>query len=107
DRGQDERVELTRLKQQIKDTVGKAWLKEVDRLPAADQPKVNSQKAAEAVVLKRWDLRQDNKWYADGDGVKQGATRAGEFSIALDGDKVLSHVHSSGVFTDLISTKDR
>ena len=54
----------------------------------------------------RWDPRRDTI-YTSGHGFLQGATKAGEFSIALDGKSTLARIYPSGVFSDLISTKDR
>ena len=101
-RGQAERAELMKLKQQIKAAVGNAWLKIAESLPKKESK--NETKPVDA--LKRLDLRKD-KWFADGNGVKQGATQAGEFSIALESNKIIAQIHPGGVFSDLISTKDR
>ena len=99
--GEVERRELQRLKQQIQKVVAEAWLqvlpeKTVGRTEAAVLPTVN----------RRWDLRGD-RWFKDGNGLRQGATAAGEFSIALEGDRLLANLHPGGIFTDLVSTADR
>jgi Protein of unknown function (DUF1553)/Protein of unknown function (DUF1549)/Planctomycete cytochrome C/Concanavalin A-like lectin/glucanases superfamily len=106
DAGKAQRDELKALKEQIKAAVGKAWLQTVDQKPATDGAHKEGQMTADPLDLKRWDLRKD-KWFSDGEGVKQGATKAGEFSIAHQGSTFISHIHSSGVFSDLISTNDR
>ncbi|MDB6140471.1 MAG: hypothetical protein JWO94_3543 [Verrucomicrobiaceae bacterium] len=103
ERGKDDRDQLILLKGQIQTAVGKAWLKAAESLPVIP---IKGEASKPAEPLKRWDLKQE-KWFADGQGVKQGATKPGEFSIAIEGDKIVNHVHSAGVFSDLISTKDR
>jgi hypothetical protein len=101
--GKTEREELSKLKQDIKQVVGQAWAKAAAELKPVTAKATQS---APVEVLKRLDL-QTNKWFTDGQGVKQGATKAGEFSIALDDKKVIAHIHPGGVFSGLISTKDR
>lgn len=100
--GDKERAELARLKQDIKKLLGAAWIQAAEKLhsiPAVVQP-------APIATTKRWDLRKD-KWFTDGQGVKQGATKPGEFSIASEGSGIITRVYPGGVFSDLISTKDR
>ena len=97
------RSEMQGLKEQLRKVVGASWSAAAKALPARP---VRGDDAPKATVLKRWDLRTE-KWFGSGQGVQQGATKAGEFSVANDGDSVLSAVHPSGVFTDLLSTKDR
>ena len=101
-----QRAELANLKDRIKVAVGKAWLEKVGQRNVAESPNKDTLATTESRELKRWDLRKD-KWFADGAGVAQGATKAGEFSLALDGESVIAHLHSGGVFSDLLSTKDR
>lgn len=102
DAGKTERAELVKIKQEIRAVVGKSWLKATESLPKTEIK--SDTKPVE--VLKRWDLHKD-KWFFDGHGVRQGATKAGEFSVALDGKKIIARIHPGGVFSDLISTKDR
>jgi hypothetical protein len=61
-------------------------------------------------ALQRWDLRTDDdfrRWFADGTGLKQGPTGAGEFSIAPEGDRIVGDLLPAGVFSHLLSTKHR
>jgi hypothetical protein len=102
DAGKVERAEMLKLKQEIKSVVGKAWLKATDSIPAKE---IKSE-AKPVEVMKRWDMHKD-KWFFDGQGVSQGATNAGEFSVALDGKRIITRLHPGGVFSDLISPKDR
>lgn len=103
DLGKAERKELTALKQQLHQVVGKAWLQAAEKLePVAATPAAPSA----AVELVRWDLRKE-KWFTDGHGVAQGTTKPGEFSVATEGSGIIARVHPAGVFSDLISTKDR
>jgi mono/diheme cytochrome c family protein len=100
--GEKERPELRKLKNDIKQAVGAAWVKAAEALPATpekDQPDP-------IPAAKRWDLRKE-PWFSDGNGVKQGATKPGEFSIATEGDNIIARIYPGGVFSDLISTKDR
>lgn len=103
DRGNAEREQLMKLKGEIKAAVAAAWLKAAKGLPKA-QVKLQSQPPGK--VIKRWDPRKDT-WYGDGLGIKQGPTKAGEFSLASNADKVIGHVHSSGIYSGLISARDR
>jgi hypothetical protein len=103
DAGKAERAELNQLKEQIKRTVGVSWLKATDSLAPVE---AKSKPPPVLEVTKRWDLRKD-KWFADGHGVAQGPTKAGEFAIATEGKSIIARVHSGGVYSDLISTKDR
>lgn len=98
-----QREELKGIKRQIQELVGRAWLAAAEKLPRIE-PKPGE--AASIHPSQHWDLRKD-RWFADGAGVRQGATRAGEFSMAPEGDKVIAHIHPAGVFSDLISTRDR
>lgn len=102
DAGKAEREELRQLKQQIKAVIGKSWLKATETLPVKE---VKSEpKPVE--VMRRWDMHKD-KWFFDGRGVGQGATKAGEFSVALEGEKVIARLYPGGVFSDLLSPKER
>ncbi|HBJ84359.1 MAG TPA: hypothetical protein DDZ88_10920, partial [Verrucomicrobiales bacterium] len=88
--GKAEREELAKLKQQIKDAVAAHWLKTA-RGNSAD----------------RFDPKRPGlsayQWTASGVSL----TRAGEFSVALEGDRLLSRIHPSGYFSDVLSTKER
>ncbi len=103
DAGRAQREELDRLKDEIKKLVGQAWLraaKELPAIPAKDPGPMPGD------VLRHWDLRKET-WYADGHGLQKAPTKAGEFSIASEGEGVIAHIHPSGRFSDLHSTKDR
>jgi len=99
--GAAERAELRQIKERIKKAVAAAWLKV---LP--EQTEGEASPASLPAASRRWDLRKDT-WFSDGEGVRQGATAAGEFSIALEGDRLLANLHPGGIFSDLISTADR
>ena len=103
DVGKTQRDELTKLKGEIKKAVGTAWLAAAQGLPVTPLPPESPMPDG---VLKRWDLTKQT-WYGDGQGVKQGISRAGEFSVAVEGQGIIARVHPAGVFSDLISTKDR
>ncbi len=58
--------------------------------------------------LHRWRLNQEKdcaKWFAEGPGLSAGAAPAGDFSIASEGDTVLTGIYPGGIFTHLLSTK--
>ncbi len=99
--GESERAELRRLKKQIQSAVASAWLK---ALP--EKTEGSESRSTLPATTHYWDLRKES-WFSDGSGIRQGATPPGEFSIALEGDRILSHIHPGGIFTDLISTADR
>lgn len=103
DMGKAQRAELTKLKGEIKNVVAEAWLAAAKGLPAIPEKPVPPMPDG---VIEHWDLRKE-KWYTDGHGVQQGATKAGEFSIAAEGERVIAGIHPAGVFSDLLSTKDR
>ncbi len=100
--GKAEREELLKLKQQIKSAMGEAWAKAAEKIPARPLP----EPAPKQISTRTWDLQKD-AWYTDGQGVKQGATRAGEFSIKLEGEGIIARVYPGGIFSDLVSSKDR
>ena len=105
DRGKAGRDQMLKLKSQIKGIVAQAWLTAAATLPVQKIDQGNTT-FAKSDVIKRFDLRKE-KWFADGKGVSQGATKAGEFSIDADGKKVIERIYPSGVFSDLVSTKER
>ncbi|MFO1482207.1 MAG: DUF1553 domain-containing protein [Verrucomicrobiaceae bacterium] len=83
------RAELKTLKTEIKATLINDWL---SKLPAgSEQPRTKNQEP-----------RTQNFTF---NGLPR--TDAGEFSIALEGDRFLSHIHPGGFFSDLLSTKER
>jgi hypothetical protein len=101
-KGDEEREELTKLKVQIKKVMVEAWTKAVEKMPAKPTPEIAHRPAA----ARTWDLRKE-PWFTDGNGVSQGVTKAGEFSVTLEGRGIIARIHPSGYFSDLISTKDR
>ncbi|MGV3662366.1 MAG: DUF1553 domain-containing protein, partial [Prosthecobacter sp.] len=88
--GKAEREELTKLKAQIKDAVAEHWLKTA-KGGAADHPD------ASPPGLGKYE------WISDGVSL----TKAGEFAVSLEGDKVLSQIYPTGYFSNLLTTKDR
>jgi hypothetical protein len=106
DVGKQQREALAKLKQQIKAIVGKAWLEKTPPSKATVAKATEGTPISNDNILMRWDPRRDTI-YTSGNGFQQGATKAGEFSIALDGKSTLARIYPSGVFSDLISTKDR
>ena len=100
--GDAERAELGNIKTQIKQVMAEAWLKAAAKLPA----KPDAVQPPKPVATCAWDL-QTEAWFTSGNGVKQGRTEAGEFSVQLKGDNVIARVYPGGIFSDLISPKDR
>lgn len=100
--GKAEREALLKLKQQLKTVVAEAWAKAVETLPTqpvpAPSPKPQSTRS--------WDLRKE-PWFTNGQGITQGVTPAGEFSVALEGPQIIARVYPTGLFSDLISPQDR
>lgn len=88
--GEMERAELVKLKEQIKNAVAEHWLKTA---------KGN---AADSYAAKHPGL-SGYEWMSSGVSL----TKAGEFSVALEGDKALSLLHPSGFFSDVLTTKER
>jgi len=88
--GDAERAELTKLKAQIKDAVAEHWLKTA---------KGNAADHADAAPpgLGKFE------WMTNGVSL----TRAGEFAVALEGERVLSQVYPAGYFSNVLTTKDR
>lgn len=101
--GDAQRRELAKLKLEIHKVVAQAWTVAAEKLKPVPVKEV---KNAPIVVTKHLDISKD-RWFTDGQAVKQGVSKAGEFSIALDGKSIIGHVHPTGVFSDLISTKER
>lgn len=88
--GDAERAELTKLKAQIKDAVAEHWLKTA-KGNGADHPD------AAPPGLGKFE------WLSDGVSL----TKAGEFAVALEGDRVLSQLYPAGYFSNVLTTKDR
>jgi len=57
----------------------------------------------------RWDMRgaEMKQWVAEGAGLIQGASPPGEFSILVNGDRVVSQILPTGTYSHLISDKLR
>lgn len=89
-KGKAEREELAKLKTQIKDAVAEHWLKTA-KGDAADHPD------ASPPGLGKFE------WLSNGVSL----TKAGEFAVALNGDRVLSQLYPAGYFSNLLTTKDR
>ena len=106
DRGKAEREQLVKLKQQIKDTVAKAWLKNSAARAITANLSDDAPSFASSSIVKRFDLKT-GQWHSDGKAIAQGVTKPGEFSVALEGGKMIERIHPSGIFTDLVSTKER
>lgn len=101
--GKPQREELTRLKQEIKKAVVEAWTGAAEKLPVRA---ASNQEGLRPKASKQWDLRKE-PWFTDGNGVKQGVTAAGEFSVALEGKGIVAQIYPEGIFSGLLSTKDR
>ncbi len=59
--------------------------------------------------LRHWDLRRAEDfaaWRHDGAGAN-GPSAAGAFAIAPDGDRILTGIYPAGVYSHLVSSKDR
>lgn len=102
--GKVQREELKKIKQQIKAVVGAAWAKAAETLPVRKAK--DEKEASRPPATKSWDLKTE-PWFTSGHGVEQGVTPAGEFSVNLEGDSIIARIHPGGIFSDLISTKDR
>lgn len=89
--GQAERVELAKLKTQIKDAVAAHWLKTA--------PKGISAGPHESLPVGLGKYQ----WHAEGVSL----TKPGEFAVALEGNSIVSQIHPAGYFSNVISTKDR
>ncbi|MES2594079.1 MAG: DUF1553 domain-containing protein [Verrucomicrobiota bacterium] len=88
--GKAEREELAKLKVQIKNAVAEHWLKTA---------KGN---AADSADIKPPGLSK-YEWISNGVSL----TTAGEFSVALEGDRILSQIYPAGYFSNVLTTKDR
>ena len=89
--GSSERHELAKLKEQIKAAMIAEWRKAV---PGSGAPV---------------SVHQTGPGFSNFEWLTQGVslTKAGEFSIALEGDRILSRIHPGGFFSDLLTTRDR
>lgn len=88
--GKAEREELAKLKTQIKDAVAACWLKSV-------KGDTSTRFARKRPGLSAY------QWHASGVSL----AKAGDFSVALEGDRALASIHPSGFFSDVTSTKER
>lgn len=100
--GDAERARLRELKSQIKKVMADAWAEAVEKMPVKPMP----EEAKQPTITKTWDLNNE-RVYCDGNGIEQGVTKAGEFSISLEGRGIIARIHPRGYFSDLVSTKDR
>jgi len=100
--GEAERADLQHLKKQIQSAVARAWMKALPEKTEGGESPITL-----PATTHHWDLRKEKNWFTDGNGLRQGATAPGEFSIALEGGRVIANLHPGGLFTDLISTADR
>jgi len=89
--GKAEREELAKLKAQIKDAVAAHWLKSAAKLTASEITESTHPGLGKL------------QWFANGVSL----SKAGEFSVALEGDGAVSQIHPGGYFSDLLSTKER
>lgn len=89
--GKAEREELAKLKQQIKDAVAAHWLKTATKLTISENTESTHPGLGKL------------QWFANGVSL----TKAGEFSVTLEGDGAVSQIHPGGYFSDLLSTKER
>lgn len=72
----------------------------------ADRRQWREHLARDYPIRWRLDLEEDYaQWFAEGAGLATGVSCAGDFSIAPNGDAVLSGIHPGGVFTHLQSAK--
>ncbi|GEP43806.1 DUF1553 domain-containing protein [Brevifollis gellanilyticus] len=88
--GKAEREELAKLKVQIKDAVAEHWLKTA-KGNAADRADVKPP------GLSKYE------WISNGVNL----TKAGEFAVALEGDRIVSQIYPAGYFSNVLTTKDR
>ena len=89
--GKAEREELAKLKQQIKDAVAAHWLKVAPKTVSND----TSDSAHPGLGKYQWFTN----------GVR--LTKAGEFSVALEGTGIVSQIYPGGYFSNLLTTKER
>ncbi len=89
--GKAEREELTQLKQQIKDAVAAHWLKVAPKTVSYD----TSDSAHPGL--------DKYQWFTNGVSL----TKAGEFSVALEGTGIVSQIYPGGYFSNLLTTKER
>ncbi|TDU67192.1 concanavalin A-like lectin/glucanase superfamily protein [Prosthecobacter fusiformis] len=100
--GEAERAELVRLKGEIKAVMAEVWTPVVENMRTIPEAK----ERVNPVATKVWDMRKE-PWFTEGQGIKQGVSKPGEFSVELEGEGIIARIHPSGYFSDLISTKDR
>ncbi|WP_395747496.1 DUF1553 domain-containing protein [Prosthecobacter sp.] len=89
--GKAEREELAQIKQQIKDAVAAHWLKVAPKTVSYD----TSDSAHPGLG--------GYQWFTNGVSL----SKAGEFSVALEGDGLISQIYPGGYFSNLLTTKDR
>lgn len=89
--GKAELEELTKLKQQIKDAVAAHWLKVAPKTVSYD----TSDSAHPGL--------DKYQWFTQGVSL----SKAGEFSVALEGTGIVSQIYPAGYFSNLLTTKER
>lgn len=89
--GKTQRAELARLKTQIKQAVAEHWLKTA-------KGNVADRACSPSPGLDKYE------WFTQGSVSR---ASAGEFTVALEGDRILSQILPAGYFSHLLTTKDR
>lgn len=90
--GEAGRAELRRLKAEIKQALVRAWLNDRPPVPAAAAQTPAARPGLDGFT-----------WFAQG----LERSRAGEFAVALDGDRILSGIRPAGYFSDTLGTGGR
>jgi hypothetical protein len=60
-------------------------------------------------AIRRWkfsDTTSEEQWYFEGKGIANKTTGPGEFSVAAEGDNLLTGLYPAGVYSHLLSSKD-
>jgi hypothetical protein len=86
-----------------KEDVGKAW-RDLAALYATEQKKRAAGNAAKFQVVSDFTKGVPAGWSVDGEGASE-IVRAGDFTVALEGNRVVGRVLSSGLVTDSFSPR--
>jgi hypothetical protein len=103
------RKNLERMKAEIKSALAASWLKSPPALTDEIKKEAAKTSPSELTPLRRWALTNEAnyaEWKHDGPSVQQ-IQPAGAFAIAPSGDSILTGIYPSGIYSHLLSNKDR
>ena len=110
DKGQDGILQIwLAIEEEVKQagTFTKVWQ---ERLAAWNRERADIQEHRQRDYIQQWDLASAEDfgdWFAEGNGLDAGTSQAGEFAVAIEGDRILTGIYPAGTYSHRLSTKHR